>query len=788
MYDDLSAFHAVCQAESLTDAAERLGISLQTLTRRVSSLEAQLGRPLLDHDARTLSLTDAGERAAVAARRVREAQDEARAWCRALRAGEPSSEAPVVVCVACDAGEVTRAADDAAGDARRLGVPAVGDPYAALRIGAVDVVIDLGAHARAGVTGTAPGVGGAPATRRDAASQAPTAARPALDLMGLGEIGGVIAFDRGSDLSRRGSVTIDRLADEPFEAPACGDVAGEAAWEEFRARCEEVGFEPIVRLRAARPSGARDEGRLAARGRGSVACAAGSAQARALREAGRVLVPLTGVGMEVVAVTRRGDARAAAFAREVARRLASQAGHRAIPFAATFGACPKSDVDVGVLTPERRASLLAEVLDEPKVTEDLVLPDGTVVDKAYVMLRNRLNRIGEGLGNDPVSTSYDTIMRLWSVDEARATLEMPLFTTFTAYDFAVRTGRDAGACERMLEALASRSLLMRRVRGGVVTYDLPAWHSMWEASVMHYSPEFLDLGIMGSDLGTGSQYPTYHVVAVGRDVVREGRVAPYRDWESYLRSQSVICKAPCQCRAVEEIVSAADMSPARIARVTGCVSGASIVPTPRADGDAPAPYDGGDGHCLMFGETAEYWVHIGAGTYVSTEEALELARRNVYEGGAVPELSFSRDPEIMCFCRPEYCVPLNAIRVANGHTSTMRNMSAYRLAFDASACVRCGACVARCPMRSISLAPSQDGRPALVPDDACIGCGQCVIACDAGARLLELKDDDEICDVPADATEGNVWRSIDRMARGYVSDFTGTRLEDGAQLEDGARG
>ena len=54
-----------------------------------------------------------------------------------------------------------------------------------------------------------------------------------------------------------------------------------------------------------------------------------------------------------------------------------------------------------------QAELDALLLDEPEVTEDLVLPDGTVVDKRYVALRNRLNRMSEGLANDPLENSYE---------------------------------------------------------------------------------------------------------------------------------------------------------------------------------------------------------------------------------------------------------------------------------------------------------------------------------------------------------------------------------------------
>ena len=77
----------------------------------------------------------------------------------------------------------------------------------------------------------------------------------------------------------------------------------------------------------------------------------------------------------------------------------------------------------------------ALLLDEPEVTEDLVLPDGTVVDKAYVALRNRLNRMSEGLANDPLDNSYEVIMLLWTPEEAQQFVDCPNQVWFTAFDY-----------------------------------------------------------------------------------------------------------------------------------------------------------------------------------------------------------------------------------------------------------------------------------------------------------------------------------------------------------------
>ena len=62
---DLNAvqmFVSVVQAGSLSAGAERVGIPLPTLSRRIRELERQLNVQLLERSARGTRLTDAGTR------------------------------------------------------------------------------------------------------------------------------------------------------------------------------------------------------------------------------------------------------------------------------------------------------------------------------------------------------------------------------------------------------------------------------------------------------------------------------------------------------------------------------------------------------------------------------------------------------------------------------------------------------------------------------------------------------------------------------------------------------
>src|SRR4029450_5796096 len=59
-FQALTAFAKVVEAGSLAGAAERLGVSVSSISRQVSDLEAHLDARLLNRTTRRLSLTEAG--------------------------------------------------------------------------------------------------------------------------------------------------------------------------------------------------------------------------------------------------------------------------------------------------------------------------------------------------------------------------------------------------------------------------------------------------------------------------------------------------------------------------------------------------------------------------------------------------------------------------------------------------------------------------------------------------------------------------------------------------------
>lgn len=361
-----------------------------------------------------------------------------------------------------------------------------------------------------------------------------------------------------------------------------------------------------------------------------------------------------------------------------------------------------------------QAELDALLLDEPEVTEDLVLPDGTVVDKRYVALRNRLNRMSEGLANDPLENSYEIIMRLWTPEEAQQFVDCPNQVWFTAFDYV----------KKQREKVEDIS--------------------------------FVTGGISGSDYGTGSKYPILHVCPVSADVVEGGVISPYRDWRLIIENNTSFGIGECICRKAALTRGDAEMDGFKRDHVW----------KEGADGE------GFIDTCMVFGQYADRFIEQGLAERVTKEQMIANIECAI-EDGFVPDMYWAQHPEIMCLCRSDMCDVLTSYRRVHGMTDNRDRVTAYDLKYDKDACIKCGVCIDRCPMKGVGF--GDDGY--CVMDTACVACGQCALKCPASARILVEKTE-VINELPWDLCDDFKWRAEDRMQKGYVKDFVGTSLDD----------
>lgn len=401
--------------------------------------------------------------------------------------------------------------------------------------------------------------------------------------------------------------------------------------------------------------------------------------------------------------------------------------------------------------------LLVKVRDETPTNGDVTFEDGTVIPEVYVALRNRINRMGKGFGGTPDATSYELIMHLWSEEDAQHELEMPMLSTFNAYDYSVCSGRPEEECAEILKDMASRCLIYHMVRGGADYYMLlPHVNGWWEFTELK---AYFDAEAEGKDPiydgvaeynkyntwsteGAGiddfdNTFPLFRSYPISKDVIAEDEFAPYNDWRAIIKRHKTITVSPCQCRIMWDAIG---------------------VPTPEG---LPKRT------CLSLGEVAEYFLENGIGEQITQDEAIAIYE-DAIDHGMVIESIATKDADIMCCCHGSACGNLMGFKgmAANG-MNAWKNFNAYVLDYDAEKCIKCGACVERCPMEAIAF--GDDGT--CTHNLACVRCGQCVAVCPADARILTARDD--FPELPDDYLDSHRTLAKERMARGAISDYVG---------------
>jgi NAD-dependent dihydropyrimidine dehydrogenase PreA subunit len=413
--------------------------------------------------------------------------------------------------------------------------------------------------------------------------------------------------------------------------------------------------------------------------------------------------------------------------------------------------------DLGATTEELDALLL----DEPEVTEDLILPDGTVVDKAYVALRNRLNRLGDGLNNDPAENSFEHLMDLWTPEEAAQEVLCPNYKWFTAFDYSVRANCTVDEATDILENLVQKRLIVGCTRSGTRWYFLLAWvDGVFETHIVETDDiNYLQMGLYGTDYGTGASYPITHVCPVSTDVVEGGKIDAYSDWRKIVDSFDSFGIADCICRRCS--ITRGDPEMQDFTREHVWKEGAS--------GDKFIET------CMVLGDYADFFIEQGIAERVTKDEMIRNIEYGI-EDGFVPQVYWAQHPGIMCLCKSDMCAVLSAYRALDGNTPKKTKGTTCTLSYDREACIQCGACVERCPMQAVAF--GDDGYPAT--GNSCVGCGQCVLTCPASARILTPKPEIPNGDtqMPFDLCEDFKIRAEERMQRGYIRDFVGTSLDD----------
>ena len=377
---------------------------------------------------------------------------------------------------------------------------------------------------------------------------------------------------------------------------------------------------------------------------------------------------------------------------------------------------------------------------------DLELADGTVIPALWHKLDVLVNTYGMRGADPETGEGIPFLQYLFDNDEQAVAhyLEMPFGRVFSEYEYAEESGLEVEECKAILEDLAQRGLLYRANRaGGPVYHHLAIAHGFFEQSIPRmYDPGFIN-AMYTSYLGAPSMpmqnalcgaTPIYYAIPCDEQVVGDERVLPLNDYREIVERNDTIAILPCCCSLREDMRLYGDVPPI----------GSEEMKEYRNGFDAGHNLE----RCMGFGEEAEYYLSIGAARQITKEEAYEILARGVDEG-LVLQCGYTRNSEFICQCHPDCCGVLglySAFGQESWDASPIRfNVSNYMLAYDADTCIKCGACVTRCPMSAISM---EDGIPTIT--GMCVRCGQCGLVCPVGARKLTARPANDRLPVPLD--------------------------------------
>ena len=339
---------------------------------------------------------------------------------------------------------------------------------------------------------------------------------------------------------------------------------------------------------------------------------------------------------------------------------------------------------------------------------------------AYGRLTERLNRFPQGA--PPSEHLYAILRMLFSEREAELVALLPI-RPFTAARAAAAWRMGEAEARKVLDALASRALLVDFEQEGVLHYVLPPpMAGFFEFSMMRVRGD-LDQKLLAELF--------YQYLNVEEDFVRElfarGRTQLGRAFvhEPAIPEEDALHVLDFE-RASEVIRNATHRG------VSTCYCRHKMLHLDRA---CDAPLD----ICLTFDTTAQSLVRHGHARAVDAAEGLELLHR-AWESDLVQFGENVRESvNFICNCCGCCCEAMIAARrFAVMHPI---HTTPFLPAVDEAACNGCARCVRTCPVEAMSTVSANDPRNprrmvARLDAERCLGCGLCVRACrDGGVRL-----------------------------------------------------
>ena len=347
--------------------------------------------------------------------------------------------------------------------------------------------------------------------------------------------------------------------------------------------------------------------------------------------------------------------------------------------------------------------------------------------EVYRKLQQQLDQYSVGFPATDSGVEIRILEKLFTEKEAEISLHLSMALE-TPESVAERTKRDPEAVAALLKHMADKGLVFRWQRADTVKYGaIPFVLGIYEYQVKSMDRElaqmfenYLQEGF-GKNLTRLKPSPL-RTIPINRSVDVAHPVATYEDSREIIKRQKMIAVANCICRVQQGLLDHHCAKPSEV--------------------------------CFSFGSAARYYIELGMGRQVSTEEALEILDR-CEEAGLVSQPANVINPGGMCNCCGD-CCPL--LRMAKKYPRPVELiLSNYYAVVDADECTGCETCLERCQIEAITIGADDVAEINL---DRCIGCGLCVTTCPTAALRLELKPEGQRCTPPAKGQE-----LIEEMAR-----------------------
>jgi Pyruvate/2-oxoacid:ferredoxin oxidoreductase delta subunit/predicted transcriptional regulator len=340
--------------------------------------------------------------------------------------------------------------------------------------------------------------------------------------------------------------------------------------------------------------------------------------------------------------------------------------------------------------------------------------------EVYRKLQQQLDQYSVGFPATSSGVEIRILEKLFTEEEAEIALHLSMALE-TSDSVAERIKREPEAVAALLNRMADKGLLFRWRGGNTVKYGaIPFVLGIYEYQVKSMDQElaqmFEDYLKEGFQKNLTALKPSIlRTIPINRSVDVAHPVATYEDSREIIKKQKMIAVANCICRVQQDLIGHHCDKPLEV--------------------------------CFSFGSAARYYIELGMGRKVTTEEALEILDR-CEAAGLVSQPANVINPGGMCNCCGD-CCPL--LRMAKQYPRPVELiLSNYYALVDTDECAACETCLERCQMEAISI---NEDDVAEINLDRCIGCGLCVTTCPTQALRLELKPEGQRYTPPAKGQE-----------------------------------